>query len=199
MLILKAFKLCMDTFASGPKNAAKFRRWSLSIICNNSGDALYRKRLEKYISDNDLPVVWLGEQRSPKAMAECYLAHDVFIHASDVENYCMAASEAVCCGCIIVSTQVGELLTISMSNNLNAEINLIKVKPLKIFRWLKSHNISDKEMLKTFNCGVGFCLIAKSNNILKIQKIFNRKFKPYVIGKIVTGKTKIKFDEKVQW
>ena len=45
---------------------------------------------------------------------------DVFIHASDVENYCMAASEAVCCGCIIVSTQVGELLTISMSNNLNA-------------------------------------------------------------------------------
>ena len=54
-------------------------------------------------------------------MAECYLAHDVFIHASDVENYCMAASEAVCCGCIIVSTQVGELLTISMSNNLNAE------------------------------------------------------------------------------
>ena len=126
MLILKAFKVCMDTFASGPKNAAKLRRWNLSIVCNNSGDALYRKRLEKYISDNDLPVVWLGEQRSPKAMAECYLAHDVFIHASDVENYCMAASEAVCCGCIIVSTQVGELLTISMSNNLNTENNTEK-------------------------------------------------------------------------
>jgi hypothetical protein len=38
----------------------------------------------------------------------------------------MAASEAVCCGCIIVSTQVGELLTISMSNNLNTENNTEK-------------------------------------------------------------------------
>ena len=82
---------------------------------------------------------------------------------------------------------------------LTARIDLSKIKPNKIFSWIKAQNVSDDEMLKTFNCGVGFCLIAKSNNILKIQKIFNRKFKPYVIGKIVTGKTKIKFDEKVQW
>ncbi len=80
-----------------------------------------------------------------------------------------------------------------------AHIDLSKIKPNKIFSWIKAQNVSDDEMLKTFNCGVGFCLIAKSNNILKIQKLFNRKFKPYVIGKIVTGKTKIKFDEKVQW
>ena len=34
-----------------------------------------------------------------------------------------------------------------------------KNKDLKIFKWLKKNDISDKEMLKTFNCGVGFCLI----------------------------------------
>ena len=36
-----------------------------------------------------------------------------------------------------------------------------KLKLQNIFKWLKSKNISDKEMLRTFNCGVGFCLIAK--------------------------------------
>ena len=35
-----------------------------------------------------------------------------------------------------------------------AEIDLNKIKPLKIFQWLKKNNISDTEMLKTFNCGV---------------------------------------------
>ena len=86
-----------------------------------------------------------------------------------------------------------------MPEGLTASIDLSKIKPNKIFSWIKAQNVSDDEMLKTFNCGVGFCLIAKSNNIIKIQKLFNRKFKPYVIGKIVTGRTKIKFYEKVQW
>ena len=86
-----------------------------------------------------------------------------------------------------------------MPEGLTASIDLSKIKPNKIFSWIKTQNVSDDEMLKTFNCGVGFCLIAKSNNIIKIQKLFNRKFKPYVIGKIVTGRTKIKFYEKVQW
>ena len=86
-----------------------------------------------------------------------------------------------------------------MPEGLTASIDLSKIKPNKIFSWIKAQNVSDDEMLKTFNCGVGFCLIAKSDNIIKIQKLFNRKFKPYVIGKIVTGRTKIKFYEKVQW
>ena len=54
-------------------------------------------------------------------------------------------------------------------------------------------------MLKTFNCGVGFCLIAKSSNVKQIQKIFKKQFKPYVIGKIIEGKKKVKLDEKVFW
>ena len=46
-------------------------------------------------------------------------------------------------------------------NGYCASINLNNIKPLKIFKWLKKNNIKDKEMLKTFNCGVGFCLIIK--------------------------------------
>ena len=54
-------------------------------------------------------------------------------------------------------------------------------------------------MLKTFNCGVGFCLIINPKNLNKIDKFFNKDFKPYVIGKIVSGKNKIRLYEKIKW
>ena len=41
------------------------------------------------------------------------------------------------------------------NTNLSLNINLSKIKILKIFKWLKRKNISDQEMLRTFNCGVG--------------------------------------------
>ena len=84
-------------------------------------------------------------------------------------------------------------------NNLCAEINLNKIKPLKIFNWLKSNKISDREMLKTFNCGVGFCLIINSKNLIKIRKYFTKEFKPYVIGKITSEKHKVKLNGKINW
>mgnify|MGYP001327389846 CR=1 FL=1 len=84
-------------------------------------------------------------------------------------------------------------------NNLCAEIDLNKIKTLKIFKWLKSNNISDKEMLKTFNCGVGFCLIISPKNLDKVKKYFTKEFKPYVIGKISKGKNKVKLNGSINW
>ena len=84
-------------------------------------------------------------------------------------------------------------------DKLSAEINLNKIKTLKIFKWLKKNNITDKEMLKTFNCGVGFCLIINSKNIKKIEKYFSKEYKPYVIGKITTGKNKVKLNGYIDW
>ena len=81
----------------------------------------------------------------------------------------------------------------------SAEIDLDKVKTKKIFKWLKQNNINDKEMLKTFNCGVGFCLIIKPQNLKKINKFFSKEFKPYVIGKITSGKNKVKLNGKIDW
>ena len=80
-----------------------------------------------------------------------------------------------------------------------AEIDLNKIKTKKIFKWLKKNNIEDKEMLKTFNCGVGFCLIIKPKNLDKITKYFTKEFKPYVIGAISSGKNKIKLNGKINW
>ena len=83
--------------------------------------------------------------------------------------------------------------------NLVAEINLDMVKTYKIFKWLKKNNISDKEMLKTFNCGVGFCLIVNPKNFEKTKKFFSKKFEPYIIGKISRGKKKIKLNGVLDW
>ena len=37
---------------------------------------------------------------------------------------------------------------------------------------VKSKNISDQEMMKTFNCGVGFCLIVQKKILSKLKKFF---------------------------
>ena len=84
-------------------------------------------------------------------------------------------------------------------NKLCANIDLSKIKPLEIFSWLKRNNISDKEMLKTFNCGVGFCLIINPKNFKKINKYFSKEFEPYIIGKIIKRKDKIKLNAKIDW
>jgi len=78
-------------------------------------------------------------------------------------------------------------------------INLSKIKTKSIFKWLKKHNIQDSEMLKTFNCGVGFCLLTNKNNVKKIKKIFSKEYEPYEIGFISKEKSKIKIFNKLQW
>ena len=47
----------------------------------------------------------------------------------------------------------------SIPKKLSLNLNLSSIKILKIFKWIKKYNISDKEMMRTFNCGVGFCVI----------------------------------------
>ena len=54
-------------------------------------------------------------------------------------------------------------------------------------------------MLKTFNCGVGFCLIVKRENIKKIQSHFEKDFIPYEIGFISNSKKKLNLINKIKW
>ncbi len=84
-------------------------------------------------------------------------------------------------------------------NNLVAEIDLNKIKTLKIFKWLKNNGIDHNEMIKTFNCGVGFCLIINSKNLDKIKKYFSKDYKPYVIGYLSHGKNKVKLNGSINW
>jgi len=83
--------------------------------------------------------------------------------------------------------------------NLCAKIDLNRVKTLKIFTWLHEMGVSEKEMLKTFNCGVGFCLVTNPRNLNSLSKYFGKKFKPYIIGKIVKNSKKVKLSGKISW
>ena len=84
-------------------------------------------------------------------------------------------------------------------DKLCAEIDLNKIKTLKIFKWLKNSGIKESEMLKTFNCGVGFCLIVKKKNLKKVKKFFSKSFQPYAIGIISKKSKKIILNGKIKW
>ena len=92
-----------------------------------------------------------------------------------------------------------ENLLRSVPNNLTLNIDLSKIKIIKIFKWLKSKNISDQEMLKTFNCGIGFCIIVSKKNIDKITRIFPKKFTPYQIGYISKDSNKVNLSKSFKW
>ncbi|MFL2889449.1 MAG: phosphoribosylformylglycinamidine cyclo-ligase [Pelagibacteraceae bacterium] len=92
-----------------------------------------------------------------------------------------------------------ENISRSVPNHLSINIDLSTIKVNNIFKWIKKKNISDSEMLKTFNCGVGFCLIVKEKNIKQIKKYFSKYYSPYVIGHISTSKNKINIINKLRW
>ena len=84
-------------------------------------------------------------------------------------------------------------------NNRNIEIDLSKITTHEIFKWIKKNNVSNKEMLKTFNCGVGFCLIINPKNLEKVKSFFTKKYKPYVIGSVTKGLNKVKLNGSINW
>ena len=54
-------------------------------------------------------------------------------------------------------------------------------------------------MLRTFNCGVGFCLIVNKYNVKKIKKIFPKDCEPYEIGFISKSTNKVKIIKSLKW
>ncbi|WP_440695932.1 phosphoribosylformylglycinamidine cyclo-ligase [Candidatus Pelagibacter sp. HIMB109] len=102
------------------------------------------------------------------------------LHSKNLLNGC----------CNITGGGITENLPRVLPKGKAAVIDLDKIKTLKIFKFLKQSNISDNEMLKTFNCGVGFCLIINEKNLKKVQSFFKTKYKPYPIGKIMNSNNK---------
>jgi len=86
-----------------------------------------------------------------------------------------------------------------LPSHLSANIDLNKIKPKPIFRWIHSQGVNEKEMIKAFNCGVGFCIIVNPKNLIKVKKYFQKNFQPYLIGKIVNGKKNVYLNGKIKW
>ena len=54
-------------------------------------------------------------------------------------------------------------------------------------------------MIRTFNCGIGFCIIAPKKNISRIKRLFNREFKPYEIGYITKNYDRVNLINFLKW
>tara|TARA_E500000178_G_scaffold191332_1_gene189391 strand:- start:813 stop:1838 length:1026 start_codon:yes stop_codon:yes gene_type:complete len=103
-------------------------------------------------------------------------------------------------GCAnITGGGIGDNIERVIPQKLCARIDLDKIKTHKIFSWINKNGVSQKEMLKTFNCGVGFCLIIKKNNFHKILKFFPNQYRPYIIGKVIKNKGRVKYTSKIRW
>ncbi len=81
------------------------------------------------------------------------------IYVNEILNLCK--NNLIHSAANITGGGIIENIVRSIPENLTANIDLSKIKIKKIFSWLKSKNVSDNEMLRTFNCGVGFCVITK--------------------------------------
>lgn len=85
-------------------------------------------------------------------------------------------------------------------DGLRARIDLSKIRVLNIFKYIRSSgNISDEEMLQTFNCGVGFVIIASQGNKNIVMNHIRQCYDCYEIGKIEKGDGKIVFEQRMNW
>jgi phosphoribosylformylglycinamidine cyclo-ligase len=119
------------------------------------------------------------------------------IYTKEILN--LTKNNLIVCAAHITGGGLIDNITRSIPDDLCLNIDLSKIKPKNIFKWIKSNNISDQEMLKTFNCGVGFCLIVKKKNIKKIKKYFSKEYMPYEIGYISKEKKKTNVYNKIKW
>lgn len=85
-------------------------------------------------------------------------------------------------------------------DGLCARIDLSRLRILNIFKYIRnSGNISDEEMLHTFNCGVGFNLVVPQQDKEMVMKHVGKYYDCYEIGVIAQGGDKIRFEGRIDW
>ncbi len=83
---------------------------------------------------------------------------------------------------------------------LSAAIDLSKLRVLNIFKYIRSNgNISDDEMLRTFNCGVGFILVVSGESSRAVSQHIAKYYDCYEIGRIEKGTEKVMFEGRINW
>ena len=85
-------------------------------------------------------------------------------------------------------------------DGLTAKIDLAKINILPIFKYIKHRGtIDDKEMLNTFNCGVGFNVVVSQQDKRQVMEHLSEYYPCYEIGVIENGQDKVEFENKLNW
>lgn len=85
-----------------------------------------------------------------------------------------------------------------LPQNVNAEIDASKYQILDIFKLIKKYgNVDEKEMLRTFNLGVGLTVVCKKTAAKEvIEHVKQNGINAYEIGKIVQGEKQVVVNRK---
>ena len=97
--------------------------------------------------------------------------------------------------CHITGGGIIENIPRIIPNGLGIDFNNHNWKLPNIYNWFrKQGDLSFKEMLKIFNCGVGMILICKKNKAKNIISQLNKNKEPFFyLGNIIKSKKKIDF------
>ena len=83
---------------------------------------------------------------------------------------------------------------------LSADVDISRIKPLPIFKYIKENgNVSDSEMLKTFNCGAGMVVVVDAPSAPSIIAHISGYFGCYEIGEIGSREFPVSFKGQVSW
>ncbi len=88
-----------------------------------------------------------------------------------------------------------------LPEGLNASIDLDKIQILPIFKMIHdAGNISDSEMMRTFNMGVGLTVVVDPSATGRIKEQLAAKgCHSYTIGEIVQGNQMVEFSGELRW
>jgi phosphoribosylformylglycinamidine cyclo-ligase len=77
-----------------------------------------------------------------------------------------------------------------LPKKLGARIDIGSIPVPPVFRWLaEAGGIAEKEMLRTFNCGIGMIAVVESRSVAKVTAVLKRHGERVVqLGEIVTAK-----------
>lgn len=85
-----------------------------------------------------------------------------------------------------------------LPKHLGARINLAAVQVLPVFKWLASQGgITEPEMLRTFNCGIGMVAIVKSNEVARVMNVLTESGETVAhLGEVVevSGEDRVIYD-----
>lgn len=87
-----------------------------------------------------------------------------------------------------------------MPEGLCAEIDRECIRILPIFRYIKAQGkVSDEEMLRTFNMGVGFILVVSEGEKDQVMKAVSQYYDCYEIGSVKRGCKSVEFTGRLHW
>ena len=85
-------------------------------------------------------------------------------------------------------------------DGLTAQISLPQIRPLPVSKYIKLQgNVEDEEMLRTFNCGVGFVLVVSQEGKEAAIRHISQHYPCYEIGRITKGDRKIAMNGRLSW